>query len=161
MFMEKTDKDSLITEIEEGSGIMEAVDIAIFNKEKKVLLGKRLAKAGKGTWCFPGGHLKTNETITECASREIREELGDDIEVHIAKEIISVRENCVAPQHIHHLTIIMKGIHTGGEPKVNEPYKCEKWEWFDLDSLPAPLFSGVAETINNYKNRKVRVVSDW
>lgn len=159
--MKNKNNDSLKTEVQEGAGIMEAVDAAILNKDNQVLLGKRLASAGFETWGFPGGHLKTNESIRNCALREIREELGDNIDIEITSEIISIRENCVAPQHIHHLTVILKGIHKSGEPKVNEPNKCEKWEWFDLDNLPQNLFSGVEDTLNNYQNKKSLVVSDW
>lgn len=159
--MKKEGKYSLITEIKEGSGIMEGVEIAIFNEKNQVLLGKRLASAGFGTWNFPGGHLKTNEEISECARREIREELGGDIEIEITGEIISVRENTVAPHHIHHVTIILKGIHEKGNPIVNEPDRCEKWEWFDLDNLPTPLFSGVKETLENYEKGISAIVSDW
>jgi 8-oxo-dGTP diphosphatase len=159
--MEDNNKDSLKTELKEGSGIMEGVEIAIFNEENKILLGKRLASAGFGTWNFPGGHLKTNEKISECARREIREELGRDIKIDVTGEIISVRENAVAPHHIHHVTIILKGIHKKGDPKVNEPDKCEKWEWFELDNLPTPLFSGVEEALANYAKGISIVVSDW
>lgn len=159
--MKSDNKDLLETEIKESAGIMEAVDVAIFNKDKKVLLGKRLASAGFGTWGFPGGHLKANETIRDCALREIGEELGNEIDVEVMNEIIAVRENCVAPQYIHHLTVSIKGIHKDGEPKVNEPDRCEKWEWFDLDNLPPDLFSGIKDTLHNYQNGKFLVVSDW
>jgi 8-oxo-dGTP diphosphatase len=49
-------------------------------KEGKVLLGKRIAKHGSGTWCFPGGHLDFMESFEECARRETREEAGIEIE---------------------------------------------------------------------------------
>ncbi|MDI6777744.1 MAG: NUDIX domain-containing protein [Patescibacteria group bacterium] len=159
--MKNTEKYSLENEIKEGSGIMEAVDIAIFNEKNQVLLGKRIAVAEIGTWGFPGGHLKTNETIIECAKREVKEEVGDDISVEVTDEVLAVRENCIAPQRIHHVTIIVKGIHKKGKPKVMEPDRCEKWEWFDLDNLPSPLFSGVEDTLGNYKKGISAIVSDW
>lgn len=42
----------------------------------KVLLGKRKNSHGDGTWAFPGGHLELNESIEQCAHREIFEETG-------------------------------------------------------------------------------------
>jgi len=149
------------TEFKEGNGINTAVDIVIFNNKGDVLLGKRLVKAGLGTWGFPGGHLKTGEKIEECAKREISEELGSEARIEPTDEILAVRENSIDPHFIHHLTVIIKGRYIGGDIKVNEPDRCEKWSWFKLDELPSELFSGVRETLMNYKQQKARVVSDW
>ena len=52
---------------------------AIVIKDHKVLLGKRKKAHGAGTWAFPGGHLKFNGSIEECAKREVFEET----EIHI------------------------------------------------------------------------------
>ncbi len=148
-------------DLKEGEGIRTAVDIAIFNDSGQVLLGKRLAKAGLGTWGFPGGHLKTDEKIADCARREIMEELGDKVNIEFSNEVLSVRENSIPPHSVHHVTVIIKGRYLWGEIKVNEPEICEKWSWFDLDDLPAELFSGIRETLINYQQQRVRVVSNW
>lgn len=145
----------------EGTGIKTAVDIVIFDKKGQILLGKRLAAAGLGSWGFPGGHLKTGETIKKCAQREIEEELGSDAEIRITDQVLGVRENSLAPYFSHHLTILIKGSYEGGEIRVNEPEKCEKWEWFDLDNLPRSLFSGIKEILENHKKSEVLVISDW
>lgn len=147
--------------LKEGLKIRTAVDIVIFNQEGQVLLGKRKAKAGFDSWGFPGGHLKTGEKIRECAQREIREELDKDIKIKITNEVLAVRENCLPPYFIHHLTMMIKGYYIKGEIKVNEPERCEKWSWFSLENLPSPLFSGVKEILLNYKTSKVSVITDW
>lgn len=145
----------------EGEGIMTAVDIAIFNSAGEILLGKRLASAGLGMWGFPGGHLKTREKILICAQREIREELGEDAKIELSTNTLGVRENSISPHFIHHLTVIIEGRYKGGEIKVNEPDRCEEWSWFQLDKLPDSLFSGVKDTIENFKEKKSTVISDW
>ncbi len=138
-----------------------AVDIVIFDHKGRVLLGKRLVEAGFGCWGFPGGHLKTNEKINECARREIKEELGDKIEIALTNEILAVRENSIAPHFSHHLTVTIKGNYEKGKIANNEPNKCKGWEWFSLDKLPSQTFSGMREILINYKKGKVLVVSDW
>lgn len=146
---------------EEYGGIKTAVDIAIFNQNNQVLLGKRLVEAGFGTWGFPGGRLKTGEKIIQGSQREIKEELGEEIKIRFTDEILGVRENSIPPFFSHHVTVIIKGVHVGGEPKITEPEKCERWEWFSLNQLPKDLFSGVGEILENYQKRQVAVVSDW
>ena len=54
----------------------------IFYSNRNVLIARR----SKGThlagyWEFPGGKLEKNETQEECLKREIREELGVEIDV--------------------------------------------------------------------------------
>lgn len=45
-------------------------------KKLTVMLIKRGEHPYKGMWALPGGFLKMNETIEECASRELTEETG-------------------------------------------------------------------------------------
>lgn len=42
----------------------------------KVLLIKRGVEPYKDRWAFPGGFLQMNETLEECAARELQEETG-------------------------------------------------------------------------------------
>ena len=51
--------------------------VAITNEEEpKVLLIQRGYEPYKGCWAFPGGFMEMNETIEECAIRELQEETG-------------------------------------------------------------------------------------
>jgi 8-oxo-dGTP diphosphatase len=43
----------------------------------------------------------------------------------------------------HYITIFMIVTAFEGEPAVMEPGKCERWEWFEPDRLPEPLFAPV------------------
>ena len=68
-----------------------AVHILVFNKKKEVLLQKRSSLKDKfpGAWdSSAAGHLESGETYDACALRELREELGIDIEVQHVAQII-------------------------------------------------------------------------
>lgn len=115
-----------------------AVGVAvIIVKKNLILLGKRLNAHGHGTWAFPGGHLEFQETIEECAKREVAEETGlivDSI-VHGA-----FTNDFFHKEKKHYVTLFVFAQYDTGEPKVMEPDKCEVWAWFSLDNLPHPLF---------------------
>lgn len=54
-------------------------DCVIFGydgRDIKVLLIQRGIEPFKGMWAFPGGFLQMNETASECAARELKEETG-------------------------------------------------------------------------------------
>lgn len=56
-----------------------ATDCVVFGfdgRELKVLLVERGLEPYKGMWAFPGGFLRMDETVEECARRELREETG-------------------------------------------------------------------------------------
>ncbi len=139
-----------------------AVDVALFDRKGRVLLGKRLTKEGFGTWGFPGGRMNPGEKITDCAQRELKEELGDNIEIEISNQIIAVRENKIPPNFIHHVTIILKGLLKSGKPKVMEPDKCDEWRFVKIANLHEySLFSGIEETLKNYMRNETLVITDW
>jgi 8-oxo-dGTP diphosphatase len=103
-----------------------------------VLLGKRRsATHGDGVWQFPGGHLEWGESVDDCARREVLEETG--LSVQIEGEGPWTNDRFDAEQR-HYVTLFMVGRSDDGEPVVREPDKCEAWQWFAWDALPAPLF---------------------
>ncbi len=65
-----------------NSGILPVVAALIFKDRKQILLARRKKNLSQGLkWEFPGGKLKPEETPEFCLQREIKEELGLQIEV--------------------------------------------------------------------------------
>lgn len=102
-----------------------------------ILLGLRKGAHGEGTWALPGGHLEFGESIENCAIREVMEETGLTIS-NITK--IDFTNDIFEKENKHYITIFVKGSCESGDPKLMEPNKCIKWQWFSLDNLPEPLF---------------------
>ncbi|MFC1622387.1 NUDIX hydrolase [Patescibacteria group bacterium] len=106
-------------------------------KDNKVLLGKRKNAHGEGSWSFPGGHLEFNEEVENCAKREVVEETGiniKDIKMGTFTNDIFEKEGK------HYITLFVLSRYDSGEVKIMEPEKCERWDWFEWDNLPSPLF---------------------
>lgn len=106
-------------------------------KNNKVLLGKRKGAHGSGCWCFPGGHLEFKESWEECAKKETFEETSLKIK---NIKFITATNDIFELENKHYITIYMLAKYDSGILRLMEPEFCEKWEWFDLNKLPQPLF---------------------
>ena len=130
------------------------IGVMILNEKGEVLLGLRKGSHGEGEWAFPGGHLEFGETVFETAKREVKEETDLDVE---PVEIVSVADEMryIKTDDKHYLNIGVKVIYQGGEPKIMEPDKCTKWEWFDLNNLPERMLEGTQFTLENFKAKRI------
>ena len=109
----------------------------IIVKNGEVLLGKRRNSHGEGAWALPGGHLEWNESITECALREVFEETG-----LIVKNIkhAAFTNDVFTKEEKHYVTLFVTAEYVSGEVQLKEPHKCGGWFWFAWNQLPAPRF---------------------
>ena len=106
-------------------------------REQQILLGERLSEGQDNCWQFPGGHLENNESVTECARREVQEETG-----LIIKDLRHLGFTDVPFEiaGLKYLTLLVSCEYASGEAEVREPEKCAGWQWFDYQKLPERLF---------------------
>jgi len=107
-------------------------------KNGKILLGKRKGSLGGGTWALPGGHLEMGETLEESVERETSEETG--LEIQNIKFITAQNNIFNDGEPRHFVTLLFAADWKSGEPRIMEPGKCEKWDWFSWGDFPEPLF---------------------
>jgi len=81
--------------------IPRVVASVIIKKDNKLLLVKEVLESLKEYWIFPGGGVDFGETITDAAKREIKEEIGLDIEI---KEFLGFKE-AIFPKYDYHTVI--------------------------------------------------------
>jgi len=112
----------------------------IWGDDGRLLITQRLAgDMLGGMWEFPGGRCEPGESLVECLRREIREELGMEIEV--GERVATVR-------HAYsHFRITLHAFHcrpVAGEPR---PLGCADWRWVRLDELSRFAFPGADRKI--------------
>lgn len=120
---------------------------AIVRAGDRVLLGLRANTFGDGTWGLPGGHLEVGESLTGAACRELAEETG--------LRALAARVACVTdpdPAANHHMQVGVEILDFTGEPRVLEPERCLRWEFWRLDALPDPLFVGSAGVLRSIRD---------
>ena len=118
----------------------------------EILLGKRRGSHGKGEYAGPGGHLELGETVEECIERELKEEAGPDIRIRNLGFLCFINLRKYLPKHYAH--IHMSAEWQAGEPIIMEPEKNAGWSWYDIDSLPSPLFGTMSEAVEAFKTGK-------
>jgi 8-oxo-dGTP diphosphatase len=109
----------------------------IIMKDHNVLLGKRKMSHGDGTWALPGGHLEFNETIEDCARREVFEETGLFIK---NIQYGTFTNDIFVDNQQHYVTLFVISEYDCGIPELKEPDKCHGWVWFSWRELPEPKF---------------------
>ncbi len=109
-------------------------------KEGQVLLGRRKNTHGAGEYASPGGHLEHLESFEACARREVREETG--LELGAVEFLRVLNTTQYAPRHYVDVSLVAQW--RSGEPRVLEPEKVERWDWYPLGALPGPLFGTLA-----------------
>ena len=127
----------------------------ILNEKNEILLGRRLNKAGYGTYGLPGGHLKINETIEYSVVREIFEETGlivkpEDVEVI----------NFARTQDYLQIGVLIKKYE--GIPVIGEPNKCDDLKFFDLQKLPEIYYNNKVNIDlylqNKFYNKDINII---
>ena len=109
----------------------------ILTRDDKVLLMKRKGPHGPGTWTTPGGHMEFGETPEQCATREVKEEVGVEITAICFR---AVTNDLFQAERRHSVSIWMEGKIRAGEPTVIATEEASEIGWFAWEALPQPLY---------------------
>jgi len=121
----------------------------ILNDKNETLLVKRgvNSKNEAGVWSKPGGAVEFGEKVEDAVKREIKEELGVDIEL---TKFLGFTNHIIKSENQHWVTFNYLAKITEGEPKIMEPEKIAEIKWFDLKNPPENLSQTTSEPIKDY-----------
>ena len=112
---------------------MVTVGAVVLDERRRVMLLNHEFRTGSG-WGIPGGFLERGEQPLEALRRELREEVGVEVD---AAEIINVR-TLRKPQQVE---IHFRCRARAGEPATPQSMEINSVGWFDADRLPPELSS--------------------
>ena len=110
----------------------------IINDRNETLLVKRASKSQNeaGFWSKPGGTVEFSENVEETVKREIKEEVGVNIELI---RFLGFTNHIIKSENQHWIALNYLAKVVEGEPKNLEPEKIEEIKWFNFNNLPTNL----------------------
>lgn len=118
--------------------------VVIVDDEGRVLLIKHVFRPGSG-WGVPGGFINKGEQAEDAARREMREELGLELD---RMELVFVRTVI----HVQQLEIVFL-CHTSGNPEPRN-MEVQHVAWFQPNELPEDLPQAQRQTIARALNAR-------
>ena len=111
---------------------MKEISVALIVKDKKILMEKRRTDkiAYPGMWGFPGGRIKEGEKSFEALKRELKEELG--IEVNNAMQCSSFSDiEPISGEGIRFTVFIVKN----WKGEIEKSAEADEIGWFTKEEI--------------------------
>jgi 8-oxo-dGTP diphosphatase len=118
-------------------------------KDEEILMLRRYNTGYEdGKYSVVAGHLDGGETIKRAAIRETKEEVGIEIQPEDIK-IVGVMHRKSDDERVD---FFLATYTWSGEPRNQEPGKCDQIAWFSLDGIPTNTIPYVKRALENYRN---------
>lgn len=127
----------------DGQGNAAEITIAsgpVIIENGKVLLDKH---GDDSFWKFPGGRQRDDESMQETARREVKEELGLDIEITSEPIVVQLVMEGKQVLLIHYPAIRSGEIQPGRDVR--------EYDWFDINNLPDDCAPNVSLVIDSLR----------
>jgi 8-oxo-dGTP diphosphatase len=127
---------------------------AFLLKDENVLLGRRINTGYyDGYYTVPSGHIEDGELPLGALKRELKEEVGTDIDTGSATLVHTMfrAKHDETGQRADYFFLV--GSWTG-EPTNAEPHRCNDLGWFPLSQLPTNMMHHVQYALECYQKGK-------
>jgi len=119
----------------------------IIIENNKILLNRENKPDSITPWMIPGGEMEDfDATLEETCKREVKEEMGIEIEIlkPMSPTIVKMREDQRVIILIHYLAKRLTEIAPGLETA--------EWAWHDINNLPENCTPNVYSVVKEFKN---------
>ncbi|GIF52338.1 ADP-ribose pyrophosphatase YjhB (NUDIX family) [Asanoa ferruginea] len=115
------------------NSLTSAVAAIVTDDAGRVLLCQQ--SQGHRRWGLPGGKVRENESPIHAIGRDVREEIGTDVEII---DLVGIYELC--GQDLPELVVHVFRCHDArGEALLHTPQRICRLSWHDTDDLPQPM----------------------
>ena len=126
-----------------------SVGIILVNKNNEVLFQKRCNTGYMdGKYALVAGHLEPNESMQSGVIREIKEEIGIELEKEKVSFVCLVRRG----NDNEYINTYFKYENFDGDVVNMEPDKCSELKWFNINDLPSNIIPNDKRAIYNMLN---------
>ena len=115
----------------------------VVEMDDKVVMVRRRTGVGAGKWSIPAGYVDRGEVVEEAAAREIREEVGLDVEITGLLGVYS------RPADKNVLVVYAGNVVGGG---LTAGHEITEVGAFDVEALPPLAFERDAEIIRQWRD---------
>lgn len=125
-------------------------------KDNKILLLRRFNTGYEdGKYSVAAGHIEESETARQTMVREVKEEIGIDVDIDDLEMFHIMHRN----ENQKRLDFFFTTKKWKGEPKIMETHRCDDMGWFELDNLPDNIIPYIKQAMDCF-SRGV-VYSEW
>ena len=124
--------------------ILGSINVFIINENKVLLTRRKNTGWMDGYLCPPGGHIEPGESPTDAALRELKEELGVDVQKSDLEFLCVAARNTSPNQYVaYEFAVRNKDLTITN----SEPDKCDEIMWVDMNDLPSDLIPDFGKII--------------
>ena len=133
--------------------LIPAVFVVLLDNNKVLLIRRLNTGWSDGEYTLPSGHLDGNETARAAAMRELKEEVGVDVNPEDMDFVHVIHRRGDEGDH-ERVDFFFKAKKYSGTAYNAEPEKCDDIGWFPLNSLPEktiPMIRHALEQVSESK----------
>ena len=123
----------------------------ILNGKGELLLVQRKKAPEQGHWSLPGGKVEWMETVEDTVIREIKEEVGLEIE---PTSLLCVTNHILPGEEVHWVCPTYIAKVKNGIAENREQHAISEIGWFSLERLPKPVTLTLQNALREYEKLK-------